>query len=109
MKQGRFLSRDQVAACNTFRDAVLLAWNNRSKRGMTKSMLAAELDIKMPNLSNMLNPQAVDRHGKPRQDLPARYIAAFENFVGNKAITQYLTRMAMLTLMEEVIQRQETL
>lgn len=104
----QFLSRDSVAECASFRDAVRLAWKHRAVRGMTQRTLAELLEVKTSHMSNMLNHQAVDRHGKPRQDLPARYIAEFERVVGNRAVTQYLTRMAMLTLMEEVINSQRT-
>lgn len=105
----RFLHREKIAACASFRDAVCLAWDNRAVRGMTQRTLAELLDVKPSHMSNMLNRVAVDRHGKPRQDLPARLVADFERLLGNRAVTQYLTRMAMLTLMEEVIHRQETL
>jgi hypothetical protein len=105
----RFLPREAIAACATFRDAVLLGWKHRARSGMTQRTLAELLDVKPSHMSNMLNREAVDRHGKPRQDLPARLVADFERVVGNRAVSQWLTRMAMLTLMEEVIQRQETL
>lgn len=99
----RFLSREAIAACTSFRDAVCLAWEHRSRRGMTQRTLAELLEIKPSHMSNMLSREPVDRHGKPRQDLPARYIAAFERVVGNRGVAQYLARVAMLTLMEEVI------
>jgi hypothetical protein len=99
----RFLQREKIAACASFRDAVCLAWEHRAMRGMTQRTLAELLEVKPSHMSNMLNREAVDRHGKPRQDLPARNIADFERVVGNRAVTQYLARMAMLTLMEEVI------
>ncbi|WP_175952839.1 XRE family transcriptional regulator [Burkholderia sp. BCC0405] len=102
----RFLSGDLINACASFRDAVCLAWEHRAIRGMTQRTLAEKLDVKGSHMSNMLNREAVDRHGKPRQDLPARYIAEFEREVGNRAVSQYLARMAMLTLMEEVITAQ---
>jgi hypothetical protein len=104
-----FLPRDAIASCASFRDAVCLAWEHRAIRGMTQRTLAELLDVKASHISNMLNREAVDRHGKPRQDLPARLIAEFEGVVGNRAVSQYLTRMAMLTLMEEVITAQRAL
>jgi hypothetical protein len=102
----KFLPKDAIAACSSFRDAVRLAWDSRSMRGMTQRTLAETLDVKTSHMSNMLSNQAADRHGKPRQDLPARHVADFERVVGNRAVTQYLIRMAMLTLMEEVIHSQ---
>ena len=104
----RFLPRDEIAACASFRDAVCLAWDRRAVRGMTQRTLAELLEIQPSHMSNMLNRQAVDQHGKPRQDLPARYIADFERHVRNRGVTQYLIRLAMLTHMEEVIHAQGT-
>lgn len=101
----RFLPKEAIAACASFRDAVCLAWEHRALRGMTQRTLAEKLEIAGSHMSNMLSREAVDRHGKPRQDLPARYIAAFEREVGNRAVSQYLARLAALTLMEEVITR----
>jgi hypothetical protein len=105
----RFLPKEAIAACASFRDAVCLAWEHRALRGMTQRTLAEKLEIKGSHMSNMLNREPVDRHGKPRQDLPARYISEFEREVGNRAVSQWLARMAMLTLMEEVITTQRGL
>ncbi|MBB5508122.1 XRE family transcriptional regulator [Paraburkholderia atlantica] len=104
----RFLPKEAIAACASFRDAVCLAWEHRALRGMTQRTLAEKLEIAGSHMSNMLSREAVDRHGKPRQDLPARYIADFEREVGNRAVSQYLARMALLTLMEEVITQQRS-
>lgn len=95
------LPSHQIVACKTFRDAVRLAWFSRSARSMTKRDLADALGVAASHLSNMLNRDASDRHGKARQDLPARLVGDFERAVGNHAVTQYLTRVAMLTLVEE--------
>ncbi|WP_231957521.1 XRE family transcriptional regulator [Paraburkholderia tropica] len=104
-----FLPREQIAACASFRDAVCLAWDQRAIRGMTQRTLAETLEVPASHLSNMLNRDPVDRHGKARQDLPAKLIADFERVIGNRAVSQYLARMAMLTLMEEVITAQRGL
>ncbi|MFM0306246.1 XRE family transcriptional regulator [Paraburkholderia sp. RL17-383-BIF-A] len=102
----RFLPKDAISACPSFRDAVRLAWENRVQRGMTQSMLAGELHIPNSHMSGILSRTPVDKHGKARRDLPARSIAEFERLVGNHAVTQYLMRMGMLTLMEEVLSRE---
>jgi hypothetical protein len=105
----RFLPREEIAACASFRDAVCLAWDHRTMRGMTQRTLAELLEIPGSHLSNMLCKDGVDRHGKARQDLPARLVADFEHVVGNRAVSQYLMRLARLTLMEEVINSQGNL
>jgi len=103
----KFVSREQIAACVSFRDAVCLAWDNRAVRGMTQRTCAELLDVPPSHMSNMLNRQAVDRHGKARQDLPARLVAGFQRVVGNDVVSQWLTRDAQLTLLEEMLQRQQ--
>ncbi|OJA66560.1 hypothetical protein BGV71_31760 [Burkholderia ubonensis] len=108
-EQAEFVPQESIAECRSFRDAVCLAWDARAERGMTQRTLAERLEVPASHLSNMLNRDPVDRHGKARQDLPARLIADFERVVGNHAVSQYLARMAMLTLMEEVIQQRATM
>ncbi len=108
-EQAEFVPQESIAECRSFRDAVCLAWDHRVERGMTQRTLAERLEVPASHLSNMLNRDPVDRHGKARQDLPARLIADFERVVGNRAVSQYLARMAMLTLMEEVIQQRATM
>ncbi|WP_258257479.1 helix-turn-helix transcriptional regulator [Burkholderia sp. EMB26] len=107
--QAEFVPQESIAECSSFRDAVCLAWEQRAERGMTQRTLAERLDVPASHLSNMLNRDPLDRHGRARQDLPARLIADFERVVGNRAVSQFLARMAMLTLMEEVIQTRATM
>ncbi|WP_323120010.1 helix-turn-helix domain-containing protein [Burkholderia alba] len=104
-----FVPQESIAECASFRDAVCLAWEQRAVRGMTQRTLAELMDVPASHLSNMLNRDPIDRHGKARQDLPARHIADFERIVGNRAVSQFLARMAMLTLMEEVIHTRATM
>jgi hypothetical protein len=98
-----FLPSADVAACATYRDAVRLAWDHRTRPLMTQATLAEMCDLYAPHVSSYLHPEPIDKQGKRRLDLPAHYIGAFERAVGNHAISQYLARVAALTLMEEVI------
>jgi hypothetical protein len=105
----RFLPKEEVAACVTYRDAVRLCFKYREPRGMTQRTLAEFLEIPGSHLSNMLCEDAFDANGKPRQDLPARLIKEMERITGNRGISQWLMRMARLTIMEEVINSQGNL
>lgn len=105
----RFLPKEEVAACVTYRDAVRLCWKHRNPRGMTQRTLAEHLDIPASHLSSMLNEEPVDENGKARQDLPARLIDETQRVAGNRAISQWLMRQARLTIMEEVINSQGNL
>jgi len=70
---------------------------------MTQRTLAEECGLYAPHVSQYLHATPVDHKGNRRLDLPADRIAAFEQAVGNHAVTQYLVQSAMLTIMEEVI------
>ncbi len=104
----RELPHDQIVACASFRDAVRLGWKHRADRSMTKKELAAAVGIHPPHMSIMLHRDDLDRHGKPRQDLPHRYIDDFERVVGNHAIYQWLEHKGRLLIVEELLRIQET-
>lgn len=70
---------------------------------MTQRQLAEETGLHPPHVAHILNADPVDRHGNRRMDLPAAAIDAFERAVGNHIVRQYLMRLGMLTIMEEVI------
>lgn len=99
----RFLPIAQIVACDNYRSAVQLAWKNRTRQHMTQTTLGEECGLYAPHVSSYLNPKSTDKHGNRRLDLPADKIAAFEASVGNHGVSQYLTRLCALTLMEEVI------
>lgn len=101
--QGPFLSPHLIVACKTFRDACALAWEHRANQGLTKQILAAMADLYPSHSSDYFHREKSNANGKPRRDLPAEKIADVERVLGNRAISQYLARRAMLTLMEEVI------
>jgi hypothetical protein len=104
----RFLPPSEIAQCTTYRDAVRLAWERRSRVHMTQRTLAELCGLYAAHVSSYLRPDPVDNKGRPRLDLPAGRIAAFEAAVGNHAISQYLVHLAQLTIMQEFFARQAT-
>jgi hypothetical protein len=98
----RFLPDDEIARCETFRDAVWLAWENRATR-ITKRTLAELCGLYAPHVTNFVNEHALDSKGKKRADLPAEKIDEFERVVGNRAVSQWLVERVGLTLLEQVI------
>lgn len=93
------VSIDAVAACNTYRDAVLRAcWLTKRRTSMTKRVLAEETGCYPSHITDYLsdNPE--------RRELPAKHIAAFEVSCGNRLISQWLARQANLTILEQFIQ-----
>ncbi|MBU9236217.1 helix-turn-helix transcriptional regulator [Burkholderia multivorans] len=96
-----FLSDEDVARCQSFREVVRLSWANRRVKGMTQRTLGELIGAYPAHVSDYL-------HGddKPsRRDLPADRLNAWASVVGNWGVQQWLVRQAKLTLMEEVIAR----
>lgn len=85
-----------LADCKTYRDAVKLCWKLRRVRNMTQARLAEEAGLYAPHVTRYLH------DGKTQRDLPAWAIRSFEITCGNVAITQWLSRGAQLTVLEEV-------
>lgn len=99
----KFLSKSEIAECMTYRDAVRLAWKQRRHPSMTMAYFAMELGTTLSNMSRYLDGNPVNSRGIARPNLPAELIPRAEEILGNHAISQYLTRLGMLTLMEEMI------
>lgn len=95
----RLVAPDELAGCDTYRDAVKRCYELRRRTSMTDRQLAEECECYASHLSQYL------RDGKHQRDLPPGRIAAFEVACGNRAITQWLTAKAQLTILETFIQR----
>ncbi|HBO78683.1 MAG TPA: hypothetical protein DD502_11045 [Cupriavidus sp.] len=99
----RFLPADLIARCASYRDACLIAWQCRSNPNLQKRSLAELCGLYAPHVTDFFNEEGMDAKGSKRRELPAEKIADVERVLGNRAISQYLARRGMLTLMEEVI------
>ena len=96
----RLIDAEIVDACATYREVVCVCWDLRTRRALTKRALAEEVDGLYPShLSDYLSKLAGKR------ELPAKHINGFERACGNRAITQWLTRRAQLTILEQFIQQ----
>lgn len=98
-----FLPDHKIASCKTFRDAVCLAWDERSTKGMTRERLGELCALLPQHLSDYFARTDSNPKGQRRRSLPAEKICDVESHLGNRAITQYLVRQAQLTLMEEML------
>jgi hypothetical protein len=97
----RFLPRPKIEAIGSYREAVRLAFEHRASPGMTQRTLAEICDLYAPHVSSYLHESELDEKGRPRLDLPAKKIAAFQRAVGNDIVAQYLAYQWSLSLMEE--------
>lgn len=105
-----FLPKEVIAECKSFRDACYLAWQNRTRTNLTFSHLVVEIDgLHASHASEYFAEDPISPKGKQRRELPAKHVAAVQEELGNHAISQWLARDAMLTLMEEVITAQRGL
>lgn len=97
----RMLSREEIEACESFRDACVLAWRNRTYPGLTESHLAAVCDLYQQHVSDFFHPHERDEKGRKRRSLPAEKIGIVQQELGNCAIGQWLARNMGLRLVEE--------
>jgi len=97
----RFLPRDLIESCKTYRDACVLAWKHRAFSGLTESYLAATCDLYQQHVSDYFRPDEHDEKGRKRRALPAHKIAAVQQQLGNCAIGQWLARDMAVRLVEE--------
>lgn len=97
----RFVPREEVEACETYRDACVLAWKYRQHAGMTGTYLAATCDLVQQHVSDYFHPEERDESGRKRRELPAKKVGAVQQQLGNCAIAQWLARDMALRLVEE--------
>jgi hypothetical protein len=81
------LPMEQVAQCQTYRDAVRLSWAHRRSSGMTLRTLAELIGTHPPHVTDYLHS---DDNAK-RRDLPADKLGAWCCVVGNLAVQQWLS------------------
>lgn len=94
----RAVPMQTVALCNTYREAVRMAWGLRRVEKMTQAMLAVYAELTPQHISDYF---AED--DKPtRRDLPADAISRFESVVGNTLVSQWVAARSRLTVVEEI-------
>ncbi|HYW57698.1 MAG TPA: XRE family transcriptional regulator [Polaromonas sp.] len=95
----RLISQEVLAAVLTYREAVLVCWDLRTRRSLTHRQLAVEAHLYASHVSDYLNKDSSKR------ELPAKHVANFEVACGNRAISQWLAKQANLTILEQFIER----
>ena len=94
----RLVDHDLVKAATSYRDAVRLCWDQRTRKNLPKTVLAMEAGCYASHMTDYLSDD------ETRRELPAKHIAAFELSCGNRAISQWLAAQAHLTILETFIQ-----
>lgn len=96
------VSLASLLGVQSYRDAVRLGWNNRSNAKMTRSGLCEKTGMRASHVVDYLNEKTLDHHGKELRDIPAKYVPAFEQAVGNTCVSQWLAMQSNLTILEAV-------
>jgi len=91
----------------TYRDAVIFGWENRQIKNMTQASLAERTGMPPSHLADYLAKGDTDEKGRPRRDMPAKYIPAFEQAVGNSFASQWLAMQSQLTILEAMLADQK--
>lgn len=87
---------DYIKRCRTYREAVRLAW--ALSRITNQRALVEGAGMRRQHVSDYLHPD-----DKPtRRSLPAQQIPAFEAFVGNTLVSQWIAAQSQLTVLEEM-------
>lgn len=94
----RLVDLEIVEACRTYREAVRACWDLRTRRNLTRRVLADEAQLYASHVSDYTSMDEAKR------ELPAKHVAAFEVSCGNRIISQWLARQAHLTILEQFTQ-----
>jgi hypothetical protein len=94
----RPVSPEVLAGVLTYREAVRVCWQLRTRRNMTQRVLAEESLLYASHVTDYLS----DKDAK--RELPAKHVAAFEVACGNRVISQWLAREAHLTILEQFLE-----
>ena len=102
LKASQWLPDATVAGFDSYRAAVVYCWQNRFKRGLNEpddqAMFARHAGVHAPHMSRY-----VAENSKAPMDLKPDLIPAFEAYTGWRGVTQYLSKQAAVTVMEQVI------
>ncbi len=85
-----------IQHARSYRQACQMAFALRRVKGLTRRSLAEACGVYASHITEYLSSD------ESRREMPARYIAAFEQVVGNTAISQWIAAGAKLTVLEEM-------
>lgn len=95
-----------VTNARTFREACREAWARRPKN-MTAAMLCQLTGMRPSHASEYFAEAETDAKGRELRDMPAKYLPAFENAIGNSFASQWLAMQSQLTILEAQIAEQK--
>ena len=90
----------------SFRDACRAAWAARPKN-MTMATLCQMTGMRPSHASEYFAEGEADAKGREFRDMPAKYLPAFEEAIGNSFASQWLAMQSQLTILEAQIAEQK--
>lgn len=91
-----------IAGITSFRNAVQTCWALRhDKADGAQSACARHIGAQVSHMSAYLADED-DESKRPRRDMPAKFVRAFEAWCGNTAVSQWMAANAKLTVVEEI-------
>ena len=97
----------EVLGLKSFRAAVVAGWNQRRVKNMTRATLCELTGMRPAHVTDYLSDQEADEKGRERRQMPAKYLPAFEQAIGNSFATQWLAMQSQLTILEAQIAEQK--
>ncbi|WP_343743324.1 hypothetical protein [Herbaspirillum huttiense] len=95
-----------VMSVKSFREACREAWARRPKN-MTAAMLCQLTGMRPSHASEYFAVGETDAKGRELRDMPAKYLPAFEEAIGNSFASQWLAMQSQLTILEAQIAEQK--
>lgn len=102
LKEAYYIDESIVYKFNDYREAVIWCWDNRVKgkclvERLDQSLCASVIGLHAPHFSRCVNAKT-----KSPMKLDPDLLPAFESYTGNRAVTQYLSRITSTTSLEEI-------
>lgn len=96
-----------IATIKTFRAACVAGWAHRRAKNMTRASLCEQTGMRPSHVAEYLSEVDTDEKGRERREMPAKYLPAFEEAIGNSFATQWLAMQSQLTVLEAQIAEQK--
>ncbi len=96
-----------ISTLKSYRDVCRMAFERRRVVNMTRAGLCERTGMRASHVADYLSDRDIDDRGNEMRDMPAKYIPAFEQAVGNTFVSQWLAMQAQLTILEAQIAEQK--
>lgn len=102
LETANYIDDSIVRSFKSYREAVIYSWTNRTlgkgkSEPADQSMFASNVGYVPSHFSRCVNP-----YTKSPMDLKADFIATFEAYTGNRAVTQYCNMVTHTTSLEQI-------